>query len=130
MSVSLNAQQSVEGIWKAIDDNDGAVTSHIEIYVEQGELHGKIVDIFEREKDVICVPCKGDKKDQPVMGMEIIWGLRQKKDTWKGGKIMDPENGKTYKCKISLDPQDADVLEVRGFIGMSVMGRTQRWVRL
>lgn len=122
------SQMSPIGVWQAIDDNDGKATSHIEIFELDGKLHGKIIKLLEEEEGLLCEKCKGDKKDQPVVGMEILWQMKKDKENeWKGGKIMDPENGKEYKCKIKL--AEADVLEVRGFIGFSLLGRTQKWIR-
>lgn len=122
------SQMSPIGVWQAIDDNDGQATSHIEIFELDGNLHGKIIKLLEKEEGLLCEKCKGDKKNQPVVGMEILWQMKKDKENeWKGGKILDPENGKEYKCKIKL--AEPDVLEVRGFIGFSLLGRTQKWLR-
>ena len=120
--------QTVEGIWKTIDDKDGEATSHIEIVVIENELKGKVVKLLQDPEDVLCELCKGEKHMTPVVGLEVIHGMTKKGDQWRGGKILDPENGKEYKCKIELE--DKDVLKVRGFIGLSVIGRTQRWYRV
>ena len=78
--------------------------------------------------DSICDQCPGDKKDKPVIGLEIMWDLKPYKDYWSYGEILDPENGKTYKCSIWLE--DNDLLKVRGYIGFSALGRTQTWHRV
>ena len=120
--------QSAAGTWKTIDDEDGTVKSHVSIYEEDGKLYGKILKLINPEQTT-CTACKGDKKDQPLEGMQIMWGLgHDKANKWKGGKIMDPKNGKEYKCKIELE--DSDTLKVRGFIGFSLLGRTQTWYRV
>lgn len=126
---AINAwSQSAIGTWKTIDDEDGTVKSHVSIFEEDGKLYGKILKLINPE-NTICSACKGDKKDKPIEGMQIMWGLKKDKtDSWKGGKIMDPKNGKEYKCKIELE--DANTLKVRGFIGFSLLGRTQTWYRL
>lgn len=122
------SQNSVIGVWQAIDDSDGKATSHIEIFEVDGKLHGKVIKLLEEDEGLLCEKCKGDKENQPVVGMEILWNMKQDKENeWKGGKIMDPENGKEYKCKIKL--AEPDLLEVRGFIGFSLLGRTQKWIR-
>ena len=120
--------QSAIGSWKTIDDEDGTAKSHVSIYKENGKLYGKIIKLIDPES-TICTKCKGDKKDQPIEGMVIMWDLQEDgANEWNGGKIMDPKNGKEYKCKIELE--DQNTLNVRGFIGFSLLGRTQTWYRL
>ena len=125
--VFLSAQESVYGVWKAIDDGDGEATSHIEVFEQDGKLHGKIVKLLQESDEIVCEKCDGERKGQPVLGMEIIWDMEQKGTVWKGGRILDPEAGKNYKCRIKLD---GDILEVRGYIGMPALGRTQKWYRV
>ena len=126
-TLSINAQSAV-GIWKTIDDEDGKVKSHVEIYEREGKLYGKVAKLINSES-TLCSECKGDKKDQPIEGMEIIWNLEEDSDTeWEGGKILDPASGKEYKCKIELT--DINTLNVRGFIGFALLGRTQTWYRV
>ncbi len=126
--VANSWSQSAIGIWKTIDDEDGTVKSHVSIYEKNGKLYGNIVKLINPEKTT-CSACKGDKKDKPIEGMQIMWNLKQANDSqWKGGKIMDPKNGKEYKCKIELE--DANTLNVRGFVGFSLLGRTQTWYRI
>lgn len=121
--------QSPVGFWKTIDDETGKEKSIVEIYeVDKGKLEGKVVKILTPGKeDATCINCKGDKKDKPITGMIILWDLEGSGDNWKGGKILDPNNGKTYKCKLSL--KDENTLDVRGFLGISLLGRTQTWYR-
>lgn len=120
--------QTITGIWKTIDDEDGLGKSHIEIYEKEGKYYGKIVELLPAAEGDHCIPCKGDKKDKPLVGMEIIWNMKAKGELLEGGKILDPKTGKEYKCKIELD--SADVLNVRGFVGFALMGRTQQWYRV
>ncbi len=120
--------QSVLGKWKSIDDETGEAKSHIEIFEKNGKIYGKITKLLLKPSDTICKKCPGKKKDQLLEGMEIIYDLKKKGDEYKGGKILDPESGKEYKCKISL--QDDSHLKVRGFIGFALIGRTQIWERL
>jgi len=128
LSIGLSAQ-SVTGIWKTIDDTDGAEKSHVELYEVDGKLHGKIIKLLEAAEGNKCISCKGDKKDAPLVGLEIIWNMKNKKGIYSGGKILDPASGKEYKCKINLG-DDPDKLDVRGYIGFSLMGRTQTWYRV
>lgn len=127
--VNASAQSSPIGIWQTIDDEDDKPKSHIEIFEKDGMLHGKILKLLEKSEYEVCEKCKGDKKDKPLIGMEIMWEMEQDKENeWKGGKIIDPKNGKEYKCKLKI--KDPDVLEVRGFVGFSLLGRTQKWYRV
>lgn len=127
---SVQAQSAV-GIWKTIDDETGAEKSHVEIYEkENGTLEGKVIKILtEGREDAVCDKCKGDLKNTPIQGLVILRGLKSNGErAWKDGKILDPENGKEYKSKMEL--KDENTLEVRGFIGISLIGRTQTWYRV
>ncbi|MEO1626989.1 MAG: DUF2147 domain-containing protein [Bacteroidota bacterium] len=128
LALSAFAQQSPVGIWRTVDDVTGEAKSHLEIFEKDGRLHGKVVKLLESPEDTICEECPGDKKNKPLMGMEILWGLKPYKEYWSYGKIMDPENGKTYKCSVWLE--SADKLKVRGYIGVSALGRNQYWYRV
>jgi len=121
------AQDNIIGVWKAIDDEDGEATSHIEVFEKEGLAYGKIIKILAGDSDALCDQCEGEKYNQPIQGMEIIWDMEPKGDKWKGGRIMDPENGKTYKCKMEVKN---GVLEVRGYIGIPTLGRTQKWYKV
>lgn len=128
MTIGLSAQ-SVLGIWKSIDDETGKAKSHIEVFEKDGKVYGKVVKILnEARKDALCDDCPGDKKGKPVQGMEILWDLKKDGSTYSGGKIMDPKNGKVYKCYIEL-AEDGQ-LKVRGYIGFAALGRTQYWQRV
>ena len=121
--------QSVLGKWKTIDDETGVEKSIVEIYEVKGKLFGKIIEIFEaKNRNRKCDLCTGDDKDKPILGFVIIRGLKKDGDEYNGGKITDPKNGKTYKCYITLEEKDK--LKIRGYIGISLLGRTQYWVRV
>lgn len=123
----INAQTSPIGIWKSVDDNTGEEKSYVEIFQKDGKFHGKITKLLLNPSDSTCDACPGNKKDKPLVGMEIIWNLEPYKDYWSYGQIMDPENGKTYKCSMWLEDGK---LNVRGYIGVSALGRTQTWHRV
>ncbi len=129
MSVGVvSAQNTPVGIWKTIDDNTGEARSHLEIYQKEGKLCAKIVKLLQKPADTVCDSCSGDKKDQPLIGMEIMWDLEPYDDYWSYGKIMDPDTGKVYKC--NLEMESVDKLTVRGYIGFSLLGRSQEWLRV
>lgn len=122
------AQDSPVGVWKTIDDNTGVARSHIEIYEKGGKYYGKILKLLEEGVPETCPECPGDKKGKPLIGMEILWDMKDYKDYWSYGKIMDPENGKIYKCNIYLE--EGDKLRVRGYVGFAAIGRNQYWHRV
>ena len=119
------------GKWKTIDDKTGKEKSIVEITESGGALRGKVIQVLNSEKgpNPLCEACTGDRKDQPVVGMVIMWGLHKDGDVWDGGSILDPNNGKTYSVKLTPS-DDGSKLQVRGFIGWSLLGRTQVWNRV
>jgi uncharacterized protein (DUF2147 family) len=135
INMVLFAQQAASpvGIWKTVDDETGKEKSWLQIWDHEGKLYGKVTKILDKPnegKDEKCDKCTGDKKDKPIIGMVIMWGLSKENDTtWTGGKIMDPNNGKTYRCTIELQNNGAK-LRVRGYIGFSLLGRNQFWYRI
>ena len=130
--VVLGQTATPAGLWKTIDDETGTERSFVRIVEVNGEFRGTVEKIFERpgdHPDHLCEECKGDRKNKPVIGMTILWGLKDAGGVWKGGEILDPDNGKTYRCKMTVSG-DGKELNVRGFIGISLIGRTQTWHRL
>ncbi|AUC80103.1 DUF2147 domain-containing protein [Nonlabens sp. MB-3u-79] len=124
------SSQEVIGTWKTIDDVTGIVKSHVEIYKRDGKIYGKVAQILDRNAPAnpLCKNCDGAFKNAPILGLEIIQGLEKKGGVYKGGDILDPENGKTYTCKIWLNEKDANQLMVRGYVAFFY--RTQTWKRL
>ena len=123
VGVAISAQ--IEGKWKTIDDETGKAKSIVEIFKKNdGKYYGKIQQLMQKPTNDNCVKCKDDRKNKPLIGLEIIRGLEKDGDEFTGGTITDPKNGKTYKCTIT---QDGNKLNVRGYIGFSVIGRTQVW---
>ncbi|CAN5154694.1 DUF2147 domain-containing protein [soil metagenome] len=125
------AQTSPAGLWKSIDDVSGKPKSLIRITEQGGEYKGKIEKIFpdpSKEMNPLCDKCEGTQKDQPKVGMTIMSGFKQEGDEFAGGTILDPESGKVYKSKMSL-AEGGKKLNVRGFVGISLFGRSQVWVR-
>lgn len=121
--------QNVMGKWKTIDDQTGKEKSIVEIYEKNGLLYGKLVELLEeKNKNAICSACSGKNKNKPYLGLVIITDLEKDGNQWSGGKILDPKTGKEYKCHIELE--DANKLKVRGYVGVSLLGRTQYWQRV
>ena len=119
------------GRWLTIDDDDGQPRSVVVIDERQGELHGRVENIFPRageDPQPLCEQCEGVRKDQPIVGMLILWGLRKRGKEYIDGQILDPANGKIYRAKLQLSA-DGKQLLVRGYIGFALFGRTQTWLR-
>ncbi len=129
---SLHANElSPAGLWKTIDDSSGQVKGLVRIREANGRFDGKIEKIFPKpgeDPTPRCDKCDGTRKNQPVLGMTILWGLARQADDYQGGEILDPENGKVYRAKMKLI-DGGKKLEVRGFIGVSLFGRSQIWLR-
>jgi uncharacterized protein (DUF2147 family) len=128
LTLSGNAQ-SVLGKWYSLDPDTGKNESVIEVYEKGDKVYGKIIQILkEEDKDKTCIECTGKDKDQPIQGLVIVRGLSKDGDEWTDGKILDPKNGKLYKCYISLEKENK--LKLRGYIGFSLIGRTEYWHRV
>ncbi|HZH44944.1 MAG TPA: DUF2147 domain-containing protein [Lysobacter sp.] len=123
--------QSPVGTWTTIDDKTKKPKSVVEIFeARDGTLSGRVSEILQSERgpNPVCDKCPGELKGKPVKGMVILWGVRKKGNVWEGGQILDPASGKVYSVKIT--PVDGGRrLEVRGFMGFSLLGRTQTWQR-
>jgi uncharacterized protein (DUF2147 family) len=118
------------GVWRTIDDTTNKPRALVEIYARGGLLYGKVTAILDGQyADARCNDCSGDRQNQPVMGLEIIRDMRPDGDHWVGGTILNPQNGDVYHCRMHLGP-DGQTLVVRGFIGFSLLGRSQTWQRM
>jgi uncharacterized protein (DUF2147 family) len=134
MTTAAMAQSPI-GKWKTVDDETGKVRSIVQIYEEDGKLFGKILELRNRtadeDPDPVCDDCaKSDPRyNKRVVGMVFLTNLKKTNNKlWEGGKILDPKNGKVYRCYMKLE--NANKLRVRGFIGFSALGRTQIWQRI
>ena len=124
---------SPAGLWRTIDDSSKKDKSLVRIVEANGVYTGKVEKIVDPDspKDAVCKDCSDERKDKPILGMTIIRNMKQSGDdktVFEGGDILDPNNGKVYKSKMKLI-DGGSKLEVRGFIGISLLGRTQTWVR-
>jgi len=121
------ADGSPEGLWHTVDDRTGQVRSIVRVRIDGGELRGHIEKILPRageEEDPVCTRCGGARRNQRVVGMEILGGCRRERDRWTGGRILDPENGKEYSSTVWLEQPD----RLRGYWGP--FHRTQTWQRV
>lgn len=119
------------GLWKSIDDNTGKAKSLIRISESDGQLKGTVEKLFRapgEEQNPKCDKCSDARKDQPIIGMTILSGLKKNGNEYSGGEILDPANGKLYKSKLSV-VDNGKKLQVRGYIGTPLFGRTQVWMR-
>lgn len=128
-----HAQTTPTGLWKTIDDETKKEKSLIRITEAGGVYTGKLEKLLDpaTKPDAVCEKCSDERKDQPLVGMTLVKGVKQNendKGLWDGGEILDPNNGKTYRVR--LTPADGGrTLAVRGYIGAPLLGRTQTWVR-
>jgi uncharacterized protein (DUF2147 family) len=119
------------GTWQTIDDHTHQPKALVQITQdENGTLSGKVIKGLNPgdNPDKRCTACTDARKDQLILGMTIITGLKKDGDSWEGGQILDPENGKLYKCKMHTE-DGGQKLVVRGYIGVSLLGRSQTWIR-
>lgn len=119
------------GRWQTVDDRTGKIDSVVVLWEENGKLYGrieKLVNPDPNDPDPRCVRCSGDLKDLSLVGLRIIWDLTKNGDQWSGGVIVDPNSGKAYRCSIAVT-DGGKKLRVRGFIGFSLLGRTEYWLR-
>ncbi len=117
------------GYWTTVDDDGKTPKSVVRIFEKNSRLYGNIVQLINpTRKDPTCDQCEGANKGKPVLGMQIMWNLEKTGSEWSGGHILDPKNGKIYRCYIEVT-EGGTQLKVRGYIGISLLGRTQYWRR-
>jgi uncharacterized protein (DUF2147 family) len=127
------AQATPVGVWKTIDDKTKTERSQLRITDNGGVLSGKIEKLLaaDAKQDAVCDKCSDDRKDKPLIGLEVLRGVKKAAadNLWDGGTILDATEGKIYKVR--LQPIDGGKkLEVRGYVGMPLLGRTQTWIRV
>ncbi len=122
----LAASQAPVGNWVTVDDKTGAKRAVVTITESGGVLSGVIDKVYPQPGDTgICENCPGSFKGKKVVGLRFMWGLKKEGDNeWSGGSILDPKTGKIYRAKLTA--QGSELL-VRGYIGISLLGRTQVW---
>lgn len=135
MSCAALAQQATPvGVWKTIDDKTKVEKSLVRITEAGGALTGRIEKLLDpaAKPDAVCEECTDERKGKPILGMTILNGVKKNAEhegLWDGGTILDPNNGKTYKVRLK-PAQDGKTLEVRGYVGMPMLGRSQTWIRV
>jgi uncharacterized protein (DUF2147 family) len=122
--------QNIEGKWQTIDEESGKPKAIVQIYQKDGQFQGQIIKILDPEapEDATCRDCPGDKAGKPIKGLIILEGLTKDGKKYDNGEILDPENGKTYDCKVWLNEDNPDLLMVRGYL--LFLYRTQTWERV
>jgi uncharacterized protein (DUF2147 family) len=127
---AVGAEGSPAGLWKTFDDRTHKARGIIRIYEEKGVFFGRIESSFNpAELTERCYKCAGDRKDAPVIGLVILRGMTRHGAEFDGGDILDPETGYVYRCRLILSSDGAKLM-VRGYLGLSIFGRTQTWIRM
>lgn len=127
---AAGADTSPAGLWKTFDDKTHQARGTVQIYEDNGIFFGRIETSFNpAELTAHCDKCTGDRKDAPIIGLVILRGMTHRGTEFDGGNILDPETGYVYRCKFALS-SDGTRLFVRGYLGMSLFGRTQTWTRM
>jgi len=129
LTASAAGSQSPLGLWKTFDDKTGMPRALVRIYLQDEKYFGRIEQSFTPGAETrVCSVCKDDRKNQPIIGLLIIRNVTLRDGEYSGGDILDPDSGSVYRCKFHLE-NDGSVLVVRGFIGFSLLGRSQTWRR-
>jgi len=130
-AVSFTYAQGIVGKWKTVDDATGETKGVVEFYKENDKIFGRVVKILHlnpEKQNEVCSNCKDDRKGKRILGMVILKNfMYTESDYYRGGKVLDPENGKEYQCYIKMLSDNK--LKLRGFIGIPLIGRTQYWYR-
>lgn len=131
LPAALHAQSRATplGTWHTFDDATGKPRGVVELTEHDGVITGTIrASLVPGEPERLCTRCPGDRHNQPVKGLEMIRHVRREGAIWGGGELLDPDNGKTYRVKLTPSA-DGQTLEVRAYVGMALLGRTQIWKR-
>lgn len=131
--VAIAEPPSPVGVWKTINESSGKAEALVKIVEVNGELRGSIAKLYQEpneDQNPHCEKCSGERKNAPILGMTILFGLHRSDDgNWTGGEILDPNNGDTYHATLAVAP-DNHSLSMRGYIGVPLFGRSQTWLRV
>ena len=119
---------SIIGVWRTYDDDTNKPAALVEIAQKDGVYVGVIQKILDSSAPLTCEKCTDGRKGKPVVGMEILSGLKKSGDSYIDGRILDPDDGEIYRTEIKLKER-GNKLDVRGYIGIPLLGRTQTWER-
>ncbi|GLB53760.1 hypothetical protein NBRC110019_28010 [Neptunitalea chrysea] len=129
LMVGSTYAQTVIGTWKMVDDKNGKERCVVKIYEKNDKVYGRIVELLDPEKqNAICSECDDYREGEKVEGMVVIENMEKQGDSYTGGKILNPDSGSLYRCKLWLDKNDTNKLYVRGYLAFFY--RTQTWYRL
>lgn len=130
VSFAAMAQSTPVGKWVTIDDSTKKPKSVVEITDNAGVLQGKVIKVLQSDQGPhpVCKKCTGSNQNKPIEGLTIISNVKKNGSVWDGGQILDPATGKTYSVKMS-PAANGKSMQVRGFMGVSLLGRTQVWQR-
>lgn len=117
------------GVWQTIDDKTGQVRGTVKLYAEGDEVFGRIASsVNPKDATDVCDLCPGDRKNKPILGLVILRRMKQTGSEWGGGDILDPDTGFLYRCKFRMMENGAK-MTLRGYLGVSLLGRSQIWIR-
>src|SRR5262245_54445887 len=123
------AEPTPAGLWRTVDDKTGKPRGIVRIYEQDGAFFGRIESSFDpAEANERCDKCTDERKDKPVIGMVILRRLKRNGSEYSGGDILDPDTGAVYRCKFRMVEEGRKLL-VRGYTGISLLGRSQVWTR-
>ena len=126
--VSAQTSDSITGLWKTFDDDTNQPAALVQIIEKNGMFSGVITKLLDTSGPSTCEKCADSRKGKPILGMEILSGLKRTGESYTGGQILDPDDGEVYKAEMKLKDQGAK-LDLRAYIGIPLLGRTQTWIR-
>ena len=126
--VLAQTSDSITGLWKTFDDETNQPAALVQIIEKNGVFSGMITKLLDTSGPSICEKCTDSRKGKPILGMEILSGLKKTGESYSGGQILDPDDGEVYKAEMKLKDQGAK-LDLRAYIGIPLLGRTQTWIR-
>jgi uncharacterized protein (DUF2147 family) len=130
-ATSAAREPTPAGLWKTFSDRTGQADGFVRIVEVNGIFEGTVEKVLSPpapDPNPRCEECRGELKNRPVVGLKILRGLRREGDGYSGGEILDPDDGSVYRCRLRL-LEGGRKLEVRGYIGIELLGRTQVWER-
>ena len=126
--VSAQTSDSITGLWKTFDDETNQPAALVQIIEKNGVFSGVITKLLDTSGPSTCEKCTDSRKGKPILGLEILSGLKRTGESYTGGQILDPDDGEVYKAEMKLKDQGAK-LDLRAYIGIPLLGRTQTWIR-